>query len=70
MELPSTRELELEVLLRQRETQLAELKVGANNYISKFCGSEEQITFFCISRMKPSLYGGTSLNSQAHRRPN
>ena len=36
MELPSTRELELEMLLRQRETQLAELKVS-NNYINKFC---------------------------------
>ena len=27
MELPSARELELEVLLRERESQLAELKV-------------------------------------------
>jgi hypothetical protein len=45
MDLPSARELELEVLLRQRETQLAELKVSERTIWLKIAHSEQHIIF-------------------------
>jgi hypothetical protein len=66
MELPSARELELEVLLRERESQLANLKVKLPFVDVLFQPSS--LTF--SSRMRFFHCDSTSRHSRAHQQQN
>ena len=63
MELPSSRELELEILLRERDAQLTELTVR-----SCFENGVQQHPdpLYVAYRMKSRSYDNTSPNSQGH----